>query len=135
MRILILGLAATTALAGCTDYDTRPGGGYGYRDYDYNRPDPSYGGYYADRYYRPYDRYGYDPIRVTRETRIYRGYDDRYYCRRSDGTTGLVVGGVAGGLLGAAIAPGGSELLGALLGAAAGGAVGSSVEKGEARCR
>ena len=42
---------------------------------------------------------------------------------------------MAGGLLGAAIAPGGSELLGALLGAAAGGAVGSSVEKGEARCR
>jgi Glycine zipper 2TM domain len=133
MRILILGLAASTALAGCTDYDTRPGGGYGYRDYDYNRPDPSYGGYYADRYYR--EGRGYREHRLGRDDRIYRGQDGRYYCRRSDGTTGLVVGGVAGGLLGAAIAPGGSELLGALLGAAAGGAVGSSVEKGEARCR
>ena len=133
MRILILGLAASTALAGCTDYDTRPGGGFGYRDYDYNRPDPSYGGYYADRYYR--EGRGYREHRLGRDDRIYRGQDGRYYCRRSDGTTGLVVGGVAGGLLGAAIAPGGSELLGALLGAAAGGAVGSSVDKGETRCR
>ena len=65
MRILILGLAASTALAGCTDYDTRPGGGYGYRDYDYNRPDPSYGGYYADRYYR--EGRGYREHRLGRK--------------------------------------------------------------------
>lgn len=134
MRILFVGLAAAATLAGCTDYgDGRPGGGYGYSSYDYNRPDPSYGGYYADRYYR--DDRSYREYRLSRNDRVYRGQDGRYYCRRSDGTTGLVVGAAAGGVLGAIIAPGGSEVLGALIGAAAGGAVGSSVDKGEVRCR
>ena len=136
MRALTLGLvAAATLVSGCSTYGGGLGGGFGgpRYAYDYNRPDPAYGGYYADRYYR--EGRGYREHRLGRDDRIYRGQDGRYYCRRSDGTTGLVVGGVAGGLLGAAIAPGGSELLGALLGAAAGGAVGSSVDKGETRCR
>ena len=34
--------------------------------------------------------------------------DGRYYCRRSDGTTGLIVGGIAGGVLGNIIADGSS---------------------------
>ena len=67
--------------------------------------------------------------------RVYRGQDGRYYCRRSDGTTGLIVGGVAGGLLGNLIAPGGSEVLGTVLGAAAGAAVGSAADRNEVRCR
>ena len=45
-----------------------------------------------DRRYRSY--------RLGRIDRIYRGSDNRYYCRRDDGTTGLIVGGIAGGLLG-----------------------------------
>jgi len=136
MRVLILGLAAAATLAGCTDYGTGVGGGgYGYRDYDWNRPDPSYGGYYADRYYR--EGGNYRERRLSRNDRVYRGQDGRYYCRRSDGTTGLVVGGIAGGVLGNIIAPGGSELLGTVLGAAAGAAVGASVDKNnsEVRCR
>lgn len=133
MRILVLGAIATAAtLASCTDYDTGPRG-YGYASYDYNRPDPAYGGYYADRYYR--EGRGYREHQLGRNDRVYRGQDGRYYCRRSDGTTGLVVGAAAGGVLGAIIAPGGSEVLGALIGAAAGGAVGTSVDKGEVRCR
>ncbi|MBN8817692.1 MAG: glycine zipper 2TM domain-containing protein [Sphingomonas sp.] len=103
--------------------------------YDYNRPDPRYRGYYADRYYRPYDRYGYDPIRVTRETRIYRGYDDRYYCRRSDGTTGLIVGAAVGALIGDRIDRGRSSILGAVLGAGAGGLIGRELERGDVVCR
>lgn len=134
MRTLVLGLVAATALAGCTDYDTRPGGGYSrYGEYDWNRPDPSYGGYYADRYYR--EGRNYRERQLSRDDRVYRGRDGRYYCRRSDGTTGLIVGGVAGGLLGNLIAPGGSELLGTVLGAAAGGAIGASVDKNQVRCR
>jgi hypothetical protein len=133
MRILILGaVAAAATLAGCTDYDTGPRN-YGYASYDYNRPDPAYNGYYADRYYR--EGRNYREYRLSRDDRVYRGQDGRYYCRRSDGTTGLVVGAAAGGVLGAIIAPGGSEVLGALIGAAAGGAVGNSVDKGEMRCR
>ncbi len=132
MRTIILGLAAATTLAGCADYNSGPRG-YGYRDYDYNRPDPAYGGYYADQYYR--SGRNYREYQLSRDDRIYRGRDGRYYCRRSDGTTGLIVGGIAGGLLGTAIAPGGSAAIGALLGAAAGAAVGTSVDKGEVRCR
>jgi uncharacterized protein YcfJ len=138
MRAIGLGLLAATVLAGCTDYGSGPGyAGSGYSSYDYNRPDPSYGGYYAERYYRDDPRYS--ERRLSRNDRVYRGQDGRYYCRRSDGTTGLIVGGVAGGLLGNLIAPGGSEVLGTVLGAAAGAAVGSSVERNsnnnDVRCR
>ena len=89
-------LAATCLAAGCaTD-----GMGSQYGRYDWNRPDPAYGGYYADRYYR--DDARYRERRLSRRDRIYRGSDGRYYCRRSDGTTGLIVGGMwvqAAGLL------------------------------------
>ncbi|MES2987051.1 MAG: glycine zipper 2TM domain-containing protein [Pseudomonadota bacterium] len=136
MRGIVLAtLAAATALTGCTSDGYGPSRSYSsaYVDYDYNRPDPAYGGYYADRYYR--DNRQYQERRLGRDDRVYRGENGRYYCRRSDGTTGLIVGGIAGGLLGNLIAPGGSEVLGTVLGAAAGAAVGSSVDKNEVRCR
>ena len=139
MKTLTLGLlAATTLVAGCTQYD-RPGyaGNSGWSQYDYDRPDPTYNGYYADRYYR--DAPNYRERRLARNDRVYVGQDGRYYCRRSDGTTGLIVGGIVGGALGAAIAPGGSGLLGALLGGAAGAAAGEAVDRGNnrnnVRCR
>lgn len=50
----------------------------------------------AARYYRRDDR-RYRPRRLYRSDLIYRGSDNRYYCRRDDGTTGLVLGGIAGG--------------------------------------
>ena len=103
--------------------------------YDFNRPDPRYRGYYANRYYRPANRYGYQPIRVTRQTRIYRGDDNRYYCRRSDGTTGLIVGAVLGGVIGNQLDRGRSSPLGVLLGAGAGAALGSSIDRGNVTCR
>lgn len=99
--------------------------------YDYNNPDPRYGSYYADRYYRD-GRY-YRPRQLSYNDRVYRGYDGRYYCRRSDGTTGLIIGAGVGALAGAAIANGGSNLLGALIGAAAGGAVGTAIDRGNSR--
>ena len=141
MRTLTLGLvAASTLVAGCSTYDTgRPGPGYAsYSQYDYNNPDPQYGGYYADRYYRE-DNRRYRERQLSSNDRVYRGQDGRYYCRRGDGTTGLIVGGIAGGALGAAIAPGGSGLLGALLGAAGGAVAGQAIDKSDdkrgARCR
>lgn len=105
---------------------------YGQR-YDYNRVDPYYGGYYADRYYRPGNQY--QTRRLSVNDRVYRGNDGRYYCRRSDGTTGLIIGAGAGALLGNAIDNGRSSLLGTLLGAVAGGAVGRSVDRGSVNCR
>ena len=136
MRIafLVAAAAAATMIAGCTTYGDRPGDEWrGYRNYDYNRPDPRYGGYDAARYHR--DDRRYRERRLTRNDRLYRGQDGRYYCRRSDGTTGLVVGGLAGGVLGNIIAPGGSETIGTILGAAAGAVIGREVERGNARCR
>ena len=101
-------------------------------NYDWNRPDRRYGTRYRpDRYYRS----GYEPIRVTRNTRIYRGYDDRYYCRRSDGTTGLIVGAALGGLLGNQLDRGGSNLLTTLLGGGAGALLGREIDRGGVSCR
>lgn len=136
MRIAILSAAAAAAtlLAGCTTYDNGGDTSWrGYRNYDYNRPDPRYNNYYADRYYR--DDRSYRERRLARNERIYRGQDGRYYCRRSDGTTGLIVGGLAGGVLGNVIAPGGSETIGTIIGAAAGALIGREVERDGARCR
>ncbi len=104
-----------------------------YNRYDYNRPEPGYRGYYADRYYR--DGANYRPRALSRNDRVYRGRDGRFYCRRNDGTTGLIAGGAIGGLLGNVIAPGGSKTLGTLLGAAGGAAIGTSVDRNQVTCR
>lgn len=133
MRTAILAvMAAATTLAGCATYgDDRY---RSYSAYDYDRVDPSYNGYYADRYY--VDNARYRERRLSSNDRIYRGQDGRYYCRRSDGTTGLIVGAIAGGVLGNVIAPGGSEELGTILGAIAGGIAGRSIDKSDdVRCR
>ncbi|HPU16175.1 MAG TPA: hypothetical protein PK808_08815, partial [Polymorphobacter sp.] len=52
-----------------------------YRYYSYNRPAPGQTRYYANQYYRD-GRY-YQPRYVAVNERIYRGQDNRYYCRRS----------------------------------------------------
>lgn len=74
----------------------------------------------------------YRERRLGRNDRVYRGRDGRYYCRRSDGTTGLVIGAIAGGILGNAI---GGDTLGTLLGAGGGALLGQSVDRGNVRCR
>jgi len=55
--------------------------------------------------------------------------------RRPDGTTGLIVGALAGGVLGNLIAPGKSEVLGTILGAGAGAVAGQAIDRNSARCR
>lgn len=129
---LIAAFASATLLAGCVG-SGGPGPGYNYRQYDHNRPDPSYGGYDAGRYYQ--DRPRYRERALRNNDRVYRGNDGRYYCRRSDGTTGLIVGAIAGDTLGNIIAPGDSSLLGTLLGAGGGAIIGRSIDRNDARCR
>ncbi len=104
-----------------------------YRNYDYNRYPRGQNAYYADQYYRD-GRY-YQPRRLGVNDRIYRGRDNRYYCRRSDGTTGLVIGAIGGGVLGNAIASGGSNTLGTVLGAIGGGVLGRSIDRNNVTCR
>jgi len=114
-------------------YARNSGDWRGYRNYDWNRLPPGQRGYYADRYYRD-GRY-YQPRRLSRYDRIYRGGDGRYYCRRSDGTTGLIVGAALGGLLGNSIGYGQSNTIATLLGAGTGAALGSSIDRGQVVCR
>ncbi|MES2987812.1 MAG: glycine zipper 2TM domain-containing protein [Pseudomonadota bacterium] len=93
-----------------------------------------------DEFYDPARDYragpGYRERVLTQDDRVYRGQDGQYYCKRSDGTTGLIVGAAAGGLFGNVISGGRSKTIGTLLGAIAGGAVGASVDRNqEVRCR
>lgn len=142
-KMILASLATATLMVGGCATNGYDDGGYGYYDtasydqygrYDYNNPDPRYNGYEANRYYKNDRRYRERQLRDS--DRVYRGRDDKYYCRRSDGTTGLIIGGVAGGVLGNVIAPGGSETLGTVLGALGGAVAGRAIDRGEkVRCR
>ena len=101
-----------------------------YNRYDYNRP-PVGGAYYADDYYRD-GRY-YRERRLSYNDRIYQGRDGRYYCRRNDGTTGLIIGAGAGALIGNSLDGGRSSTLGTIIGAVAGGALGREVDRNSSR--
>ncbi len=103
-----------------------------YRHYEYNRP-PSGDYYYADDYYAE-GRY-YPQRRLGHRDRIYRGRDERYYCRRSDGTTGLILGAEIVALLGNGIEPGRSAVIGTLPGAGVGGVLSLHIDSGNVRCR
>lgn len=70
--------------------------------------------------------------------REWRGKNGKTYCRRSNGTTGLVVGGVAGAVVGNSIAGRGDKLLGTVVGGAAGALGGRAIDKtitAKRRCR
>jgi len=90
-------------------------------------------GWHAEQFYRPGGNYR--PVTLGRNEPVWRGYDNRYYCRRSDGTTGLIIGGLAGGALGNVIAPGGSKLLGSIIGGGLGAVVGNSIDRGQVVCQ
>jgi hypothetical protein len=68
----------------------------------------------------------------------WRGNDGRTYCRKPNGTTGLIVGGAAGALAGRAIDKNGSRTTGTVLGAAVGALLGRHVQRNvisSNRCR
>lgn len=65
----------------------------------------------------------------------WRGDGGQYYCKRSNGTTGLIVGAAAGALAGRAIDTRGERTTGTVLGAAVGALLGRQIQRGEVRCR
>lgn len=85
---------------------------------------------------RIYDDRGryYEPRRLARGDRVWRD-GNRYYCRRDNGTTGLVIGAGVGALLGRTIDTRGDRSAGTLLGAIGGGLLGREIDRGELRCR
>lgn len=86
---------------------------------------------YRDGDYGRYERYA-EP--VYRDTRVWEGRDGQYRCRKRDGTTGLIIGGAAGALLGREIDKRGDRTLGTILGAAGGAILGKQI-MGGVRCR
>lgn len=65
----------------------------------------------------------------------WQGEDGRYYCKRSNGTVGLLVGGAAGALLGRAVDTRGSRATGTIVGAAAGALIGREIQRSRSRAR
>ena len=80
-------------------------------------------------------RYYANDQRVNSNTRVWRGEDGRYRCKKDNGTTGLLIGGAVGGLAGHEIAGGGDKLLGTIIGAGAGALIGREVDRDKYRCR
>ena len=115
-------------------------------NYRYRDDDDGYGGddryrwrggssdWDGSRYYR--EDPNYEERRLTAEDEVYRGSDGRYYCRRSDGTTGLVIGAGVGALVGRGIDSRGERTTGTVIGGVLGALVGREVERGQdLRCR
>ena len=74
------------------------------------------------------------PVEAKHRVSEWRGKDGRLYCRKRDGTVGLVVGGVAGALVGRSIDTRGDRAVGTVLGAGAGALLGREVARGRS-CR
>jgi outer membrane lipoprotein SlyB len=67
--------------------------------------------------------------------KVWRDSHGRLRCRRSNGTTGLIIGAAGGALVGRAIDTHGERATGTILGAAAGALVGRSIDRSRVRCR
>lgn len=93
-----------------------------------------YDRYSNSRYERGYDRQHYRGDRYDRANRYYGR--DRYYSnnRRCSGTTGTIVGAVAGGLLGhEVVGRRGDKTAGTIIGGAVGALAGRAIDKGDCR--
>ena len=67
--------------------------------------------------------------------KVWRDSQGRMRCKRSNGTTGLIVGAAGGALVGRAIDTRGERATGTILGAAAGALLGRSIDRSRIRCR
>ena len=145
LKKLILGLLALVGVSAAVPSAAEARGGY-HRGYDYGYYDlyqaPRHYGYaprgygYAPRHYGYYDRGYHVPRHYGRPRYAYR---DRYYGRGyrcGSGTTGAIIGGAAGALLGREIGRGGrgyysyrrgNGTTGAIVGGAAGALLGREI--------
>ncbi len=119
MKKIILALATATLLIPVTPSLAEP---------------PRHGRHHYSNQYDSHGRYR-EPRRVHRGDKVWRGRDNRYYCKRDNGTTGLIIGAAGGALLGREVDTRGERATGTILGAAIGGLLGREIDRGEARCR
>ena len=98
------------------------------------KPHKHYNKHYRQSAYNAHGQYA-QPRRLTRNDRVWRGNDGNYHCRRGNGTTGLIIGGATGALLGNVVDGGHQRTLGTLVGAAGGALLGRSIDRGDMRCR
>lgn len=64
-----------------------------------------------------------------------RGPRGHQHCRRSNGTTGMIIGGAGGALIGREIDGGRNRTLGTIAGAAGGALIGREIQRSRSRCR
>ncbi len=96
---------------------------------------PAHGKRAKDRaMYDSYGRYT-EPRRISYDDRIWRSRDGQYHCRRDNGTTGLIIGGAVGALVGRELDGGRDRTVGTIIGAAGGSLLGRAIDRGELRCR
>ena len=88
---------------------------------------------YEERYVR--EARDPQPVVIARKEDTWRGSDGEYRCRRADGTTGLVIGGAVGALVGREVDGGRDRTAGTVIGAASGALLGREIERGNARCQ
>jgi len=67
--------------------------------------------------------------------KVWKDSNGRWRCKRSNGTTGLIVGAAGGALVGRAIDTHGERATGTILGAVGGALVGRSIDRNRVRCR
>jgi outer membrane lipoprotein SlyB len=75
------------------------------------------------------------PQTITSSQQMWLDDNGEYRCKRANGTTGTVIGAVAGGVLGNVIAGRGSRTLGTIVGALGGAVVGRMIARGQAKCQ
>jgi len=115
-------LSALTAMPAAAEAQSR----YGYSDRYDNR-------YSNQRYDRRYQNQRYD--RRYQNQRYQNQRYGNYYGRRcSNGSTGTIIGAIAGGLLGSEIAGRGDRTVGAIIGGAAGALAGRAIDR-DGNCR
>ena len=118
-----------TALPAAADAQSRYGYSSRYDNGYYNQR--YYGRDYAQRYYGRDYAQRYDG-RYARQT-YYGGRYYNHYGRRCSGTTGTILGAIAGGLLGSGIAGRGDHAVGAIIGAGAGALAGRAIDRSDCR--
>jgi hypothetical protein len=118
--------SALTALPAAAEAQSR----YGYSQrYDNRYSGQRYDGrYYGQRYDSRYYGQRYAP------QAYYNGRYYNHYGQRCSGSTGTILGAIAGGLLGSSVAGrGGDHAIGAIIGAGAGALAGRAIDRSDCR--